>query len=362
MILHRYFARRFLASTALVGGGLFALLLLIDIVETARIQSASGAASGLGPAVRKALLGVAPAFYQALPLVMILAAVALFLAMARSSELVVTRAAGRSAIAALMAPLAVAFALGLGALIALNPIVAATERALARQAGGPGSVLSLSEAGLWLRQGGVEGQTVIHADRANGEGTDLSGVSLITFAPDGHPERRIEATRARLADGGWQIERARVWPLDAPNPEAAATTHDRLTLPSTLTAEEIRESLAPPASIALWDLPGFIARMAAAGFSTRRHEVHFQTELALPLLMVAMVMIGAGFTMRHQRGGRTGVMVLAAILVAFAMHFVRNFAQILGEAGQIPAPLAAWAPPLAAVALALGLLLHLEDG
>jgi lipopolysaccharide export system permease protein len=42
--------------------------------------------------------------------------------------------------------------------------------------------------------------------------------------------------------------------------------------------------------------------------------------------------------------------------------FLRNFAQVLGETGQIPALLAAWGPPVAAVMLSLGLLLHLEDG
>jgi lipopolysaccharide export system permease protein len=41
---------------------------------------------------------------------------------------------------------------------------------------------------------------------------------------------------------------------------------------------------------------------------------------------------------------------------------VRNFAQILGENGQIPVMLAAWGPPVATLLLPLGLLLHLEDG
>ncbi len=85
-------------------------------------------------------------------------------------------------------------------------------------------------------------------------------------------------------------------------------------------------------------------------------------ELATPLFLVGMVMIGAGFTMRHARFGRTGVMVLLALLMGFGGYFVRNLAQIFGEDGQIPVMLAAWAPPLAVVLMSLGLLLHLEDG
>jgi len=55
-------------------------------------------------------------------------------------------------------------------------------------------------------------------------------------------------------------------------------------------------------------------------------------------------------------------MVLFAIMLSFSTYFIRNFAQILGENGQLPAALAAWAPPLAAIGLALSFLLHKEDG
>ena len=85
-------------------------------------------------------------------------------------------------------------------------------------------------------------------------------------------------------------------------------------------------------------------------------------ELALPMLMAAMVLVAAGFTMRHVRFGGTGKMVLYALLAGFGFFFLRNFAQALGDSGQIPVLLAAWSPPVAAVMLSLGLLLHLEDG
>ena len=46
----------------------------------------------------------------------------------------------------------------------------------------------------------------------------------------------------------------------------------------------------------------------------------------------------------------------------FGLYYVRNFAQILGETGQIPILFAAYAPPLATILLAMGIILHLEDG
>jgi lipopolysaccharide export system permease protein len=41
---------------------------------------------------------------------------------------------------------------------------------------------------------------------------------------------------------------------------------------------------------------------------------------------------------------------------------VRNLAQILGENGQIPVLLAAWAPAVATLLLPIALILHLEEG
>ena len=156
---------------------------------------------------------------------------------------------------------------------------------------------------------------------------------------------------------------AKVWTLRAGlNPEGTSARHETLQLPSTLTQERIRESLSNPYGISIWDLPGTIRQLNQAGFSTKRHEVWLQSEMARPIFLIAMVLVAAAFTMRHSRSGGTGIAVMAAILLGFGLHFVRNFAQVLGENGQLPVSLASWAPPVAALLLAFGLLLQTEDG
>ncbi|SEW06837.1 lipopolysaccharide export system permease protein [Cognatiyoonia koreensis] len=364
MILHRYFARRFFF--AFLGVFTIFLLILTFIGLVDQLRRFSGDEVTFGQILILALLNIPQGIYRILPLIMIIATIALFLSLARSSELVVTRAAGRSALRALSAPLLVALTLGIAAIAILNPIVAATTQQYELRSSdlrGEGSALILGETGLWLRQGGSGEQTVIRAAGSNLDGTELSNVTFLTFAGESGPLRRIEAERAALVAGAWALTNAKSWPLDRDIvPEAAATDHDSLRIPSTLTADEIRNSFGTPSSIPIWELPAFIDRLQSAGFSAQRHQVWFQMELALPVFLVAMVMIGASFTLRHQRGGRTGVMIMLAILLSFAIYFLRNFAQILGENGQLPAMLAAWAPPLAAIGLAMGMLLHQEDG
>ena len=363
MILDRYIAGRFLMVFARVFAGFFGILLAIDVVEQLRRFSDPGIT--LREAAVLAVMNVPSSLYNILPLMLILSAIGLFLGLARSSELVVIRGSGRSGIRFLIAPVITALVIGGFAVAVLNPIVAATSRQYDVLSSGHarnGSVLSISEAGLWLRQGTAEGQTVIQAARANPDATELFDVTFLTFAADGTPLARIEAATARLDPGEWVLSAVKHWPLNADNPERDALDQAETRVPTDLTRDTIRDSFGTPSAIAIWDLPGYIAGLERAGFSARSHLVWMQMELALPLFLVAMVLIAAGFTMRHSRLGKSGTMVLLALLCGFVVFFLRNFGQVLGENGQIPILLAAWTPPIAAALLALGLLLHVEDG
>jgi lipopolysaccharide export system permease protein len=365
MTLSLYIARRFLWTVTKVFLVFFGILMLIDMIEQLRQFSDEGV--GLAEAAGLSLMNVPETLYRVLPLIMIMGAIAMFLGLARSSELVVVRAAGRSGLRFLVAPLLTAIVLGCLIVAVFNPIVAATskqyEAMRAAYLRGGGSVLSLSDSGLWLRQGLDDGQTVIQAAHANLDGTELFDATFLTFDAQGLPRARIEAETARLEIGAWVLTGAKTWDLSKINPElTAASDQGETRLPSDLTPDRIRDSFGTPSAIPFWDLPEYIAGLERAGFSAKAHRIWFQMELAQPLLMAAMVLVAAGFTMRHVRSGGTGKMVLFAMLAGFGIFFLRNFAQALGSSGQIPISVAAWSPPLAAVMMSLGLLLHLEDG
>ncbi|MGC3936782.1 LPS export ABC transporter permease LptG [Roseobacter sp. EG26] len=365
MILHFYFARRFAMSFLLLTLVLFSLVALVDLVDQTRtfgdLDVSFGAIVGL------TLLNAPQTVNEILPLIIILATIALFVSLARSSELVATRAAGRSALKALVAPVVVAMTIGILAVTMLNPIVAGTSKKYSELAEsyrtGGASTLSISGEGLWLRQGGDDGQSVIRAWRSNADASVLYDVTFLSYAPGQGPIQRVSANSASLQAGGWLLRKAKLWPLGpGVNAEANAEYHDEYVIPTTLTLERIRESFGRPSSISIWKLPTFIEQLDQAGFSSRLHRVWFQSELARPLFLMSMVLVASAFTMRHTRFGGTGVAVLAAVLLGFGLYFIRSFAQILGENGQIPIYLAAWMPPVAAILLALGLLLHAEDG
>ena len=364
MSLHRYFATRFFRTFMGLALVFFLIILFVDLVDQLRRYASADAT--FTDLLILSLLNIPQAFYAILPLIMILATIALFINLSRSSEMVVTRAAGRSALKTLLAPLTVALMIGIFGVGVLNPIVAATSKEYETRSDalrGNSSVLSIGSSGLWLRQGSAQGQTVIRAQSANLDGTRLTDVTFLTFAADGSPSKRISAASADLVTGAWVLRDAKSWDLaGVATPEAGAQLQSELKIQSTLTPDQIRDSFGTPSSIPIWELPAFISRLQTAGFSAQRHLVWFHTELATPIFLVAMVLIGASFTLRHQRGGRTGLMVMFAILLAFVIYFIRNLSEVLGENGQLPVLLAAWAPPFAAIGISMGFLLHNEDG
>lgn len=364
MTLHYYFARKFLMTFGVLIGGFTVFMWLVELLE--HIRRFDSNEVGFPQLAYMALLHLPEVLYQILSLLVLLAAIAMFVNLARTSELVITRATGRSALRSLTAPVIAAMLLGVVFVAFGNPLVAALSkeyRAEENRMRGSERIVSVSREGLWLRQGSDSRQTAIHAESANLDGTQLFGVTFFGFDRSDVPLYRVDAAEAELSDGAWIVQDAKRWDFTTGlNPEATAEYSDMMRIATDLTRDQIRDSFGTPSAIPIWDLPAFIKKLETAGFSARSHRVWLQAELAKPLSFVAMVLMGAVFTLRHTRLGRTGLLVLFAVLSGFGVYFTSNLAQVMGDSGQIPVDVAIWAPPTAAILIALGLLLHFEDG
>ncbi|MFO1106928.1 MAG: LPS export ABC transporter permease LptG [Amaricoccus sp.] len=363
MTLWRYVLRGFLRSLLAVFAVITLVILLFSSVENMRRFGDTGA--NAADVLRITLLEAPETLYQIFPLVLMLASLVTFLRFARTSELVVMRAAGISALRLIGVPVGAAVVLGVIFVAVINPFVAATIKrgqAFEEDFHNTGSQMSFSTDGVWLRQADAEGQTVIQAARTNADGTILSRVRMHRFDKEGTIYARVEAPAARLKPGAWVLEQASEWNLQPDGRFERVSQDERINLPTTLTGAQILDSFAPPEVVGFWHLGTFIATMEEAGFSGQRHRLFLQSELAKPALFAAMVLIGSAFALRPTRFGQTGIMILLAVLAGFALYFLKDFSESLGARGQIPLLVAAWTPPVAAILLALGLLLHLEDG
>ncbi|MGG5887806.1 LPS export ABC transporter permease LptG [Falsiroseomonas sp. HC035] len=367
-----YVARGFLGATLLVMAALIGLVALFDFIELLR-RAATRPGVGFEIPLEIAAMRLPFVALQILPFAILLGGIIAFWRLTRSSELIVARAAGISAWGFLTGPLVVAVLLGMLGTFGISPIssalLARAERMDQNFLRTGGGLTSLAGGRLWLRQSDraldpqgvaiISGRPVAMTAVPSGSGPrfELQEVTIWRLSADDRPLARIEAPSARLSDGAWVMEAAVSFGADR-----MAAPPARIALPTELTPDRIQDSFASPETLDFWALPGFIAVLEAAGFSAVRHRIQFQSLLALPALALGMALLAAGFSMRQTRRGGVAQMIGGGVAAGFALFVLDKVSNEMGEAGSLPVLLAAWAPTLAGLLLALALLLHLEDG
>jgi lipopolysaccharide export system permease protein len=354
-----YIGRQYLNLFMMFFFGLATVILLITMVDV--IDRVSGKGADLGTMLQLALMKLPHLSQEVMPFTALFAALATFWRLTRSNELVVTRSAGVSVWQFLLPVLLTALLLGMATAGLLNPLASILlgryETIESSFKGDDSSIFAISKTGLWLRQPGENGQSVIHAVSVTPDSMILNHVIVFNYEKDDRFAGRIDARSAELHEGRWILFDA--WKT---GPNVQAEFFPQTEISTDLTVEKIQESLADPKTISFWSLPNFISLMEEAGFSAIRHKLEFHRLLATPFLLIAMILLAATFSLRPQRRGRVGLVLLGGVMTGFLFYFVSNFVFTLGLSGKIPVILAAWLPSGVSMMLGGAALLHLEDG
>ncbi|MBD8892706.1 LPS export ABC transporter permease LptG [Roseibium litorale] len=364
MILGRtltlYFSGKFLK--AILGLFLLAavLIYLFDVLELVRRASDREGFSVLRVALIS-LLRVPLLLEQVIPFAVLFGSIAGFVALSRALELVVTRAAGISVWQFTLPAVLVGLLLGGLSVTAYNPAAVWLQQKSDEYASGlfgsdQGMLLSTT-GDVWVRQDGLDGESVLRATQLLDGGARLLNVTIFTFDHSGTFQERIEAKEAVLGRQLWNLKDVTVYTTDA-DPQH----YGSYSVSTYLTPTEIRESIGSPESISFWNLPRFIELASNAGLPAYRYALQYQTLLARPLLLVAMILIAAAVSLKVSRFGGLGRMILGGILSGFVLYVLSELARDFGGAGIVPPFVAAWAPGVFGVLMGLTILLNQEDG
>lgn len=359
--LFRYIAGRMALSI----GGLFAvlasLILLVDLIENMRF--AGKVANGdFGLAVSMTLLR-APSLVQTLiPFIFLFGSIWMFHQLNKRSEISVMRSAGLS-VWRLLGPAAlIAAASGLIIITAIDPLSAKllsqAETLKTRTQGADKNLVRIFGDGIWLRQRDETGQLIINAGNYDDVRAALENVKIWRFDSESAFVERIDAKEAFLSGRTLELHDARLR-----TQESDQETYTPIyAVRTALTAANLRERVAPPETMSLWDLPRFIILAEAAGVPTTRYNIRFHDLCSTPLKLLAMVLIAAAFSMRPVRTGGALKLSVLSILTGFGLFILSEISTALGESNLAPAALAAWIPAVVASLMATTALLHLEDG
>ena len=361
--LSAYIGIQFLLAFGALLAGFAGLILLFDTVELMR-RSVGIDGLDFSTLVGMAFLKLPHTAEATLPFVIMMAMMFALFRLTRSQELVVIRSAGMSVWQFLAPPVLLAAAIGVFNLVAVDPLSAGMydayqrmEDALIRRSA---TTLEIGKAGLWLRESDAKVSTIIHAnDIRQDEG--ILFVGDITIFRTGEKEvllQRIEAKRGQLLEGFLKLDDA----LDMA-PQRPAVRHPEFFLPTSLTLAQVQDSFAAPDTMSFWSLPEFIRVSQASGFSALPHRLYWQSLLASPFLLCAMVLVAAAFYLTTQtRFGGWTARAIAGLAAGFVFYFFSRFTYALGLSSTLPLFLAAWAPTAVVGMLGLAYLFHREDG
>ncbi|MFC0217331.1 lipopolysaccharide export system permease protein [Pseudochelatococcus lubricantis] len=355
--LGRYFGRRFLLTIGTVFGTVFVLVYTLDFVELMR---RAGEAPGASAHVMAWLsfLRTPSVTEEVLPFAVLFGSIATLLNLSRRLELVIARSVGVSAWGFLQPPVIVALLLGVVSVTLYNPLSASLrQRAATLEATVFSQGAAPGRENIWIRQKSVDGQAILRASSAIDETATLMNVTVFLFDGNGGFQERIEAASAKLYDGHWELEKARVMTLDE-EPQA----YDTYLLATTLAPAQVRQSFTNASSVSFWDLPGLIERTEQAGLDARPYRLQYEVLLARPLLLVAMVLVAASVSLRFFRFGGVAKLVLGGVAAGFVLYVVTEIMQDLGGAGILSPTIAAWFSGVVGSLLGVLALLYQEDG
>lgn len=336
-VLSLFLLRRFFVSFFLVMLTVCGVIFSVTFVE--RLSANPDAISTLSDTWIR-LLEYIPMF---LPLAVFMGTLVAFYNLTKSSELIIISGTGMSPFQTARPFLFGAFLIGVFATTVINPYsVNLSNRNLT------GYQLKLIDNAIWLRETSDNGFITARASGFHvNKQKDIIFTNIMIINQDNNfkLQMRITSDTATLSKNGFDIEKAHI--TDANGITKTTSKH----IDTKLTPETILDRYLQPDQISFWKLPGFIKKMNAVGVPTQGHLVQFWTLLFLPLNMLAMVMLGIAFSQTKQRRNYSfGIKFSLGILTCFALYFIVNLFNALGNTGALPPLIAIIAPQIIIIA------------
>ena len=355
-----YIGRRFLTGIAATLAICSLLIFMIDLLELLRISGKYGSVPALSlvtiavmrlPAYTEFLFGFA----------VLVGSIGALLFLNRKSELAVMRAGGLSVWQFLWPGILVAFLVGLAGMLLFNPMAAAgraeAEKRFAKAFGKDSNLLKAQGGGSWLRQDGADGESVIGAAAASNRGLTLTGVMVFSYDKASHFSERVDAARANLKEGYWELEDAWVSRLGQ-EPEK----FDKYMVSTYLTPNRAQDALGTVFAVSFWEFPGLIEVAEKAKLSSDKLRIQYEVLWSRPLLCVAMVLLAATVSLRSFRSGGIQTMVATGMIGGFAFFLFSEISRQIGVAGLAQPWAAVWLPVVLLLVISSTVLLHQEDG
>jgi lipopolysaccharide export system permease protein len=354
-IVDRYLVREYLTFMGLGLAVAAVLFVVIDLLQT--LDRYLRIKPPLLYIVEHFAYRVPAALHDALPAVVLVATIFLYLTLSKHHELTALKAAGVSLyrVSVPIVGLGIAVAIGAGlfqelVLPELNERGEEVDRVKIR---GQAPRHLRSRLHLWVRS---SDSRFYRVELLHPGTDDMYGVTILEVDRAFRLVGRLDARRAHWTPAGWELSEGAFREL---SPDGRVQT-----VPFVWTALDTKEEIddfiriqKPVASMSYLELKDYVAQLEAAGFQVRKYLVELYSKLSFPLVNLVMVLVAIPFALQSPRGGRLfGVGLALAIMAGYlVVHYV---ALAFARADLLPPLLAAWTANIIFLGIGVSLLLR----
>jgi lipopolysaccharide export system permease protein len=360
MTLALYIARIFTRSLMIVLLLAIAIIFLFDLIELMRISSSFNLNFAL--ILQMSVMKNYTQLVKALPFVMMISSMVTYIKLTKSYELIAARSLGFSLWYLLFPAIAVTFIFSVFFIGIINPIgtlgYSKYDSLKMRHIHQRESFFLPSVAGLWIKDKIGDEKYIINIKRIAEGAQALHGVKIFAFGQQNNDFLALYyADEALITKEGWLFNK--VISINSSNKKDILET---FLFPTNVSLAKIQEGLIPPEMLTVWKMPGFIQIIQSSGISANKYYLFLFKTLLLPFLNIAMVMLGAACTPRHPRFIKQNWLIIGGLIAGFIIYFLNDISAAFSLAGDMPVWLGASMPTILCLLLAIGMLMHFEEG
>ncbi len=359
-IIPRYLIINYFKYFGYVLGVIFFVLYLIDFSEFMRKYSALDIR--LWAMLKIVFYKSNDHLYKTIPFAFFIAALLYIMRLNLDNELVILRSANAMPIYKILGILSLgAFCFGVLYILAFNPLNANMLKRYeifeAKHMKGKPSTFMLSNTGLWFREESANNKVnIINTMRIAQNTKQAFDVEIYTYDKNLKRVENISASRVDVLPNKWILHDAEV--LDE-----NFNLHKYAQLERAISIDFLRlkNSIANPDTISLWEMPGFIRISRNSGLPTIMHEIQFFSLLLMPLYFAVMVSFGGVFAFSSSRHGTLYRNIVWGLATGFFVYFISDVVKALGIVTRLPVLLIALLPIIIIAVVTIYLMIVFEE-
>lgn len=368
----RYIGREIYRSCSVVLLALLGLFTFFSLIEE---LDTLGGSYTLPALLYLQALQLPTRLYDILPIGLLIGAILALAGLAQRNELVILRVSGVSGARLLATLWIIALPWMAGALLLSEVVTPAAElhgseaSLLLRGKAGGGAMRS----GYWFKEPTAEGgMRIINVGKLEANG-GVNQITLYSFAPDKRLSALSTAEQGSFSDGELHLSNINHHRVDldaaaafsaakpGSQPLVSLAHEDTLSLSTTLTPERLLARVLTPERMSILTLWDYISYLHSNNLQADRQIVALWRKLIYPFTLLVMMTIAAPISFMQTRRGGVGAKVFIGILLGVGFFMLNQLALNIGMLGRLPPWSTAILPNAAALLLALGALLIMEN-